>query len=104
MVRETTSTRRPPGSSSSGSSRPPRAPQDAVEEEQYYDQDNAGVTFLKIDILANFLLSNNLLCYFLYCESERKGAGVDLIFPTIFEPIPFMIGELNLFVFGDSNV
>jgi len=42
MVRETTSTRRPPGSSSSGSSRPPRAPQDAVEEEQYYDQDNAG--------------------------------------------------------------
>ena len=57
MVRETTSTRRPPGSSSSGSSRPPRAPQDAVEEEQYYDQDNAGVTFLKIDVLANFLLS-----------------------------------------------
>ena len=55
MVRETTSTRRPPGSGSSGSSRPPRAPQDAVEEEQYYDQDNAGVTFLKIDFLANFL-------------------------------------------------
>ena len=84
MVRETTSTRRPPGSSSSGSSRPPRAPQDAVEEEQYYDQDNAGVTFFenrylgKLSFVDNSMV-NNLLCYFLYCESERKGAGVDLI-------------------------
>ena len=65
MVRETTSTRRPPGSSSSGSSRPARAPQDAVEEEQYYDQDNAGVTFLKIDFLANFLLS--IILWWIIC-------------------------------------
>ena len=55
MVRETTSTRRPPGSSSSGSSRPPRAPQDAVEEEQYYDQDNAGVREPIKNVLAEFV-------------------------------------------------
>ena len=125
MVRETTSTRRPPGSSSSGSSRPPRAPQDAVEEEQYYDQDNAGVTFLKIDFLANFLLSI-ILWWIICCATsfivrvKERGLGstqysqqfwaytiyymlLYAIYYTLYL-IPFMIGELNLFVFGDSNV
>ena len=125
MVRETTSTRRPPGSSSSGSSRPPRAPQDAVEEEQYYDQDNAGVTFLKIDFLANFLLS--LILWWIICcatsfivRVKERGLGstqysqqfwaytiyymlLYAIYYTLYL-IPFMIGELNLFVFGDSIV
>ena len=124
MVRETTSTRRPPGSSSSGSSRPPRAPQDAVEEEQYYDQDNAGVTFLKIDFLANFLLSI-ILWWIICCATSfivrvnERGLGSTQYSQQFWaytfynmlctmhytkSPLCLMIGELNLFVFGDSIV
>ena len=127
MVRETTSTRRPPGSSSSGSSRPPRAPQDAVEEEQYYDQDNAGVTFLKIDVLANFLLSIirwRIICFAVsfVVRVKERGLGstqysqqfwaytiyymlhTSILYTMSLYPILFMIAELNLFVSGDSNV